>query len=158
MTFPTLSSAIVQSLRMGQMHPDLAAALLTQQRNKVRVRGEDRYWDYKEELNLADAYAVAEFAKDILAFHNTDGGVIIVGVTDKYAANGITSSSILDKKHLRDKLKRYCGRELDLFQDSIELPNDHYIWLIFVRKHINVPKAIVLDSLSKGQGEQGFEG
>jgi len=46
------------------MHPDLPAALLTQERNKVRVRSEDRHWDYKEKLSLTDPYAVAEFAKD----------------------------------------------------------------------------------------------
>ena len=145
MAFPTLSSAIVQSLRAGQMHPDLPAALLTQERNKVRVRGEDRHWDYKEKLNLIDAYAIAEFAKDLLAFHNTDGGVIIVGVTDKYAAHGVPSSSILEKKLLRDKLERYCGRELDIFQETIELSNEHYLWLIFVRKYTGVPKAIESD-------------
>jgi hypothetical protein len=145
MAFPTLSSAIVQSLRTGQMHPDLPAALLTQERNKARVRGEDRHWDYKEKLTLTDAYAVAELAKDVLAFHNTDGGVIIVGITDKYAAHGVPSSSILDKKQLRDKLERYCGREVDIFQEAIELPNEHYVWLIFVRKYIDVPKAIESD-------------
>jgi hypothetical protein len=145
MAFPTLSSATVQSLRIGHMHPDLPAALLTQERNKVRVRGEDRHWDYKEKLPLNDAYAVAEFAKDVLAFRNTDGGVIIVGVTDKYAAHGVTDSSILDQKQLRDKLERYCGRSLDIFQDSIELANGQFIWLIFVQKYIDVPQATESD-------------
>ena len=127
------------------MHPDLPSALLTQQRNKVRVRGEDRHWDYKEKLSLADPYAVSEFAKDVLAFRNTDGGVIIVGVTDKYAALGVPSSSILDKKLLRDKLEKYCGRALDIFQESIELSNDRFIWLIFVRKYLDVPQAMESD-------------
>jgi hypothetical protein len=145
MAFPTLSSAIIQSLRRGQMHPDLPSALLTQERNKVRVRGEDRHWDYKEKLSLADAYAVAEFAKDVLAFHNTDGGVIIVGVTDKYAANGISAASILDKKLLRDKLVRYCGSSVDIFQESIELANGQFIWLIFIRKYLEVPQAMESD-------------
>ena len=127
------------------MHPDLPAALLTQERNKVRVRGEDRHWDYKEKLPLNDAYAVSEFAKDVLAFRNTDGGVIIVGVTDKYAAHGVPDSSILDQKQLRDKLERYCGRSLDIFQDSIELANGQFIWLIFVQKYIDVPQATESD-------------
>ena len=133
LAFPTSSSAIVQSLRLGEMHPDLPAVLLTQERNKVRVRGEGRHWDYKERLPLADPYAVADFAKDVLAFHNTSGGVIIVGVTDKYAAHGVSSSTILDKKLLRDKLEKYCGRSLDIFQDSIELPNEA-ISLAYFRK------------------------
>ena len=127
------------------MHPDLPSALLTQQRNKVRVRGEDRHWDYKEKLSLADPYAVSEFAKDVLAFRNTDGGVIIVGVTDNYAAPGVPSSTILDKKLLRDKLEKYCGRSIDIFQESIELSNDRFIWLIFVRKYIDAPQAMESD-------------
>ena len=127
------------------MHPDLPAVLLTQERNKVRVRGEGRHWDYKERLPLADPYAVADFAKDVLAFHNTSGGVIIVGVTDKYAAHGVSSSTILDKKLLRDKLEKYCGRSLDIFQDSIELPNAQFLWLIFVRKYLEIPQAMESD-------------
>jgi hypothetical protein len=88
---------------------------------------------------------VAEFAKDVLAFHNTDGGVIIVGVTDKYAAHGVPSNSILDKKQLRDKLVRYCGSVVDIFQESIELTDGHFIWLIFVRKYIEAPQATASD-------------
>ncbi|MHB8271181.1 ATP-binding protein [Bradyrhizobium sp.] len=145
MAFPTLSSAIVQSLRAGHMHPDLPAALLSQERNRVRVRGEDRHWDYKEKLPLADPYAVAEFAKDVLAFHNTDGGVIIVGVTDKYAAHGVPSSSILDKKQLRDKLVRYCGSSVEIFQESIELTDSQFIWLIFITKYVEAPQAMASD-------------
>jgi hypothetical protein len=77
MSHPTLGTCIIKSLRLGQMDSDLAGALLTAERNKVRHRTEDRYWDYKEELLLNDPYKTAEFAKDVLAFHNTDGGVII---------------------------------------------------------------------------------
>ncbi len=127
------------------MHPDLPSTLLTQERNKIRVRGEDRHWDYKEKLSLDDAYAVAEFAKDVLAFHNTDGGVIIVGVTNKYAAHGVPSGTILEKKLLRDKLTKYCGRALDIFQESVELPGGQFIWLIFVRKYVEVPQAMECD-------------
>ena len=145
MAFPTLSSSILQSLRIGHMHPDLPSALLTQERNKVRTRTEDRHWDYKETLLLTDPYAVAEFAKDVLAFHNTDGGVIIVGITDKYAANGIPAAIILDKKQLRDKLTKFCGSSVDIFQDSIELTNDHFLWLIFVRKYLEAPQAMESD-------------
>jgi hypothetical protein len=127
------------------MHPDLPATLLTPERNKVRTRGEDRLWDYKEKLVLTDPYAVAEFAKDVLAFYNTDGGAIIVGVTDKYAAHGVASTSILDKKHLRDKLVRYCGSSVDIFQESIELANGQFIWLIFIKKYLDVPQAMESD-------------
>jgi len=145
MALPTLGSAVVQSLRAGQMHPDLPSALLTQERNKVRVRGEDRHWDYKEKLPLDGPFETAEFAKDVLAFHNTDGGVIIVGVSDKFAANGVPMSMILSKKLLRDKIKNFCADSVDLFQETIELPNENLLWLIFVRKYLSVPQATESD-------------
>jgi hypothetical protein len=72
-------------------------------------------------------------------------------VTDKYAAHGIPDSSILDQKELRDKLDRYCGRSLDIFQDAIELANGQFIWLIFIKKYIDVPQATESDGpYSKG--------
>jgi hypothetical protein len=127
------------------MHPDFPTALLTPQRNKVRTRAEDRYWDYKEQLLLIDPYAVADFAKDVLAFHNTEGGVLVVGVTNDYAANGITSANILDKKQLRDKLGKFCDPTVDVFQNAIELPNGKFIWLIFVRKYLETPQSAQSD-------------
>jgi hypothetical protein len=73
---PTLISCIAQSLRLGQMVPDLAMALLEPPRNKVRNRTENRHWDYKRELLFNDPFQRAEFARDVAAFHNTDGGLI----------------------------------------------------------------------------------
>jgi hypothetical protein len=118
---PALSSSILKSLRLGHMDPELPAGLLTSARNKARNRTENRYWDYKEKLTLDDPYQVAEFAKDVLAFHNTEGGVIIVGIADEYTAKGVPASTILDTKTLRDKIRKFL-QDIPIFQDSTCIP------------------------------------
>ena len=145
MSYPTLSSCIIQSLLLGQMVPDLPSALLEPSRNKVRNRSETRHWDYKQELVLNDAFQRAEFAKDIVAFHNTDGGLIAVGITDDYVVRGIAAASILDTKQLRDKIIGLLGASVEVFQDSIEVPGHRYVWLIFIKKYIEAPCPIDKD-------------
>jgi hypothetical protein len=130
---------------MGEMHPDLPGALLTQEKNKARNRTESRYWDYKQELRLDDAFQVAEFAKDVIAFHNTDGGLIAVGISDQYAANGIPPSMILDTKRLRDKLRKFTGPDVQIFQNAIELSPNRLLWLIFIPKHPGTPVPMQTD-------------
>src|SRR6266700_1250277 len=120
------------------MDPDLAGALLTPEKNKVRNRSEGTYWDYKEALLLSEKPRIAELAKDIVAFHNTNGGAIIVGVTKDYSVPGVAASTVIDTNQLRDKI-RYVG-SLNVFQDSFQLPNKRFIWIIFVRKYAGCPR------------------
>jgi hypothetical protein len=145
LAYPVLNSCIIKSLQSGQMHPELPAALLTPHRNKVRNRSETPYWDYKRELALQDPFQTAEFAKDVLAFHNTNGGLIAVGVTNDYAVSGVSSQSVFDLKHLRDKITPFIGADVGIFQDSIPVPGNKFIWLIFIRKYIGVPQSMQCD-------------
>ena len=84
-----LGSSIIKSLRLGHMDPDMPLALLDATKTKARHRSEGRYWDYKERLPLDTKFAISEFAKDVLAFHNTEGGVIIVSISNQYIVRGI---------------------------------------------------------------------
>ena len=145
MSHPTLISCIAQSLRLGQMVPDLAMALLEPPRNKVRNRTENRHWDYKRELLFNDPFQRAEFARDVAAFHNTDGGFIAVGVTDDYAVRGVSQAVILDTKQLREKLLGFLGPSVQIFQDAVEVPGNRYVWLIFIQKYVDVPHAMERD-------------
>jgi predicted HTH transcriptional regulator len=106
MANPTLSSSILKSLQSGHMDLQLPAALLNSEKNKARNRTEGIYWDYKEALHLGDKFKIAEFSKDVAAFHNTNGGVIIIGINDDYNARGIPGSSIIDTVQIRDRLPR----------------------------------------------------
>ena len=144
MSYVSLGSSILKSLHMGHMDPELPNALLSRERNRARNRTENKYWDYKRELSLEEPYQTAEFAKDVLAFHNADGGLIAVGVSDDYAANGIAQARILDTKQVCDKIRKYVG-SIDVFQESIELSNGRLLWCIFVPPNRNAPLCMQSD-------------
>ena len=54
---------------------------------------------------------------------------------------GISSSNVLDSKETLDKIRRYVGGYFDLFQDSIELPKNRRLWLIFIPKYSDGPRS-----------------
>jgi hypothetical protein len=51
----------------------------------------------------------------------------------------------LDKKQLRDKLRKFDAGVVDIFQDAIELSANKFLWLIFVRRFIGAPQSIQSD-------------
>jgi hypothetical protein len=134
-----LAGSIVQSLRMREMSPSLINALLSHDRNKVLQRDETDYWDYKQELHLNTPSEIARVAKDVLAFHNTKGGVLIVGVNDGYQVVGIPKSQVLDTYQLQEKLRKYVGFQVHIFQNLIDVANDRVLWLIFIPKREGLP-------------------
>lgn len=88
-------------------------------------RTETELWDYKTACPLSTSPAIewAELAKDILAFHNTrKGGILIFGVSDKdFQISGDPSSPLIDAKIFNDKVRKYIG-------DAI--------WIEYVSQHI----------------------
>lgn len=78
---------------------------------KSSYRTETDIWDYKQDCPLAGKdYALmwAEIAKDVLAFHNNRGGVLVFGIDDKtFLFHGATTR--LDSKLINDQLRRYLG-------------------------------------------------
>lgn len=83
---------------------------------------ETEYWDYKQkgpELGSGTAEEWATLAKDVLAFHNNRGGVIILGVDNGFRV--VCHRSLLDSKLLNDRLRKYIGDK---------------IWLDYHRFHI----------------------
>jgi Putative DNA-binding domain/NB-ARC domain len=112
---------------------------------EVNQKDETEYWDYKEDLDLENPLTVAKLAKWILAFHNANGGVIIVGVSNDYKALGIHENRVLDTVRLHGKVRKFIGPSISLFQGRIEtqdyVHNKKILWLIFIpkRKHMPVP-------------------
>ena len=82
---------------------------------------ETELWDYKLKCPSINSPTLewAEISKDILAFHNTGkGGVIIFGVDDKdYEIIGIPKNELIDSKIFNDKIRKYiradCKMKLD---------------------------------------------
>lgn len=62
--------------------------------------------DYKREFSLAKDNSVAEIARDVLAFSNSQGGLVVIGVDDNRA---IVGHDPIDARKLRDAIGPYIG-------------------------------------------------
>lgn len=154
-TLPTLIAAIKDSLSAGAMIDTFEDCLLTTDRMRVRHRTENEHWDYKEAQNLSSDVSIARLARDLLGFHNAEGGVLIIGVTDEYHVAGIAAAHQRGTNELRQKLSKYVGADLPLFQDAISLRDGKILWLLFVggRGHAR-PRACGADGPPLGANGQ----
>lgn len=77
---------------------------------------ETELWDYKTTCPTVTSPTLewAEISKDVLAFHNTGkGGVLIFGVNDKdYSIVSASTACTLDSKLFNDKIRKYVGDKL----------------------------------------------
>lgn len=72
---------------------------------------EDELWDFKEDIPPVGKGTDAQWANiaaDVLAFHNTQGGVLIFGIRNRdFHFSGATHA--FDTKLFNDKIRRYVG-------------------------------------------------
>jgi Putative DNA-binding domain/NB-ARC domain len=151
----SLRVCIIESLQQGEMCKNLDEVLLERNNSHVNQKDETEYWDYKEDLDLQNPNKVAQLAKWVLGFHNSKGGAIIIGVTNSdYKVVGIHENKILDTVRLRDKLKKYTGTEIGLFQGRIPTTNTgKVIWIIFIPKRDGPPIAAVCNGPNDSDGK-----
>lgn len=96
----------------------IIAAIFSKDYTKIRpnYQTETTLWDYKLLCPLPSAPALewAEISKDVLAFHNTGkGGLLIFGVRNNvFAVEGCSSVHSLDSKLFNDRIRKYVGDKL----------------------------------------------
>lgn len=149
----SLRSCVIESLKQGEMIADFKNSLLTADGTHVNLKDETDFWDYKQEIDLDNPCKIAQLAKWVLGFYNANGGAIIVGVTNDFRISGIHESVILDSVRLNDKLKRYTGGTLGLFQGRIST-NHHgkVVWIIFIPKRPGQPVAVANNGPEDARG------
>ena len=80
---------------------------------KQNYKTETELWDYKRTCPNINSRPLewAEISKDVLAFHNTGkGGILVFGVEDKnYSVLGLSGVIVPDSKVFNDKIRRYVG-------------------------------------------------
>jgi hypothetical protein len=62
--------------------------------------------DYKREMRIDSAQFVSEIARDVLAFSNSDGGLLVLGVAD---SKTVVGHDLVDARKLRDYMGPYIG-------------------------------------------------
>jgi predicted HTH transcriptional regulator len=75
------------------------------------AKRESKYLDFKREFDIASPASWCEIVKDIVAFANSGGGVIVFGVNNDGAASGADVSALLglDIADVTNKINRYTG-------------------------------------------------
>lgn len=150
----TLTECIIESLRQGEMVRELEQALIMPNRTQVYQRDETEYWDFKEDIDLDHPQKIALLAKWLLGFHNAKGGVIIFGVSNDFRIPGFYESKLIDSVRLRNKVAKYAGPDLPIFQGTI--PSNHngkVVWLLFVHKRVGLPVAAAGTSTNDASGK-----
>ncbi len=75
------------------------------------AKRESKYLDFKREFDSASTAAWCELIKDVVAFANSGGGVIVVGVNNDGTSSGADVSAILglDVADITNKVFSYTG-------------------------------------------------
>lgn len=109
--------AIITAIRQKDIG-SIVSLMLSQNYKTIQpsFKTETELWDYKTICPTINSPTLewAEISKDILAFHNTGkGGVLVFGVDDKdYTVAGSPTASTLDSKLFNDKIRKYVGDTL----------------------------------------------
>jgi hypothetical protein len=109
---------ILQRLISGDVLPAAAIAAIFDCNQCRFTSMEGQYLDYKQALFADQPSSVAELGRDILAFSNSEGGVLVLGVTDE---NVLAGHAKVDFRHLRNALGLYIGTRVDFDLEEIVL-------------------------------------
>jgi hypothetical protein len=134
-----LGDAIRKSLAAGEPIPEFESTLLRPDRSAIRTRQEGDLWDFKERLDLNDAHTRAKVAKQILAFHNAQGGCLVVGVDNDYRAMGLPPNLRFDRVRLKQAVEAYVGSSIEYFVAEFHLSNQRPLIVIFIPRRANSP-------------------
>lgn len=101
---------------------------------KSGFRYETELWDYKQDcppVRKEALHAWAEVAKDVLAFHNNKGGVIVFGIDNSFLFKGV--NVLIDSKLFNDKVRRFLGDRIwiDFHREFIQ-DDQRYIGLVLI--------------------------
>ena len=101
---------------------------------RASFRTENALWEYKSDcpqLGRQHENGWANISKDVLAFHNNRGGIMVFGINDNYEFIGATTR--LDSKLINDGLRRYVGDKLwvDYYRTFISV-DQRYLGLALI--------------------------
>jgi len=116
---------------------------------------EDEFWDYKVDVPSPHKGHEAEWAAiaaDVLAFHNSRGGVLFFGVHDK-TFSLVGATHFLDQKLFNDKLRRYVGDRFWVsFSRELKQADQRYLGVAIIpaRSHATL-RAMASSPLKDGK-------
>lgn len=112
---------------------------------------EDTMFDYKLEFphSMSDPYFIA-IVRLILAFHNSFGGVVVVGVNDATRTSG-HNKKIVNIERLNTRLRELSGVSINVVHISVGDVDEAVELLIVPKRSASSPPVKLLDHLGKYQ-------
>jgi hypothetical protein len=107
---------ILRRIIHGDIDPVDGVANLIDRQSGCFTPQEGQLIDYKLSVDFDDMASVAELARDILGFSNSEGGVLILGVAD--GAQSVESHVAVDFRSARDKLGFFVGTRVNFDMDE----------------------------------------
>jgi predicted HTH transcriptional regulator len=107
---------ILRRLIAGDVSADGAVPALHDRQSGQFRPAEGQLLDYKEVIRLDEKASVAELARDILGFSNSEGGLLIIGVADDRRVLGHDS---VDFRGLRNALGVFVGTRVDFDLEEV---------------------------------------
>ncbi|HQP88898.1 MAG TPA: NB-ARC domain-containing protein [Thermoanaerobaculia bacterium] len=106
----------------------------TPPRVREGFKTETALWDFKRDCPRLDRQhenAWADFAKDVIGFHNAQGGILVFGIGDDFEFVGATTR--LDSKLVMDRLRGYVGDRIWVdFHRCFILPDQRYLGIALI--------------------------
>lgn len=108
MEISKIKSSILQSIFNGEVSENILKIL---KEDEKFINKESHLWDYKERIDTTDKISIGEIVKDIVAFYNTFGGYLIIGVDDSGVVIGHQQ---IDEKSIKTNLYNYTGSDIEI--------------------------------------------
>jgi len=104
------------------------------------AKKESKHLDFKSSFDVTSAEAWCEIIKDIIAFANSGGGVIVFGVENDGSSNGCDPQPILacDLADITNRIAKYTGYQFDGIE-VIDLQRDNKLHAAFLVVGVDVP-------------------
>jgi hypothetical protein len=127
---------ILERILKGEFPGREGVAALIKREVGIAGPSEGQLVDYKIRVDLSSLSSIAELARDILGFANSDGGLIIFGIDD---ALRVVGHERLDSRDLRNKIGPFLGTRVDFEVDecSINIGGKSYrVPFVLVRRSV----------------------
>jgi hypothetical protein len=122
---------------------------LLAENSSLFVAQEDTLFDYKRDYphSLTDDYFAA-ICRLVFAFHNSFGGVIIIGVHDEKRTGG-HNKIIVNIERLNTRLRELSGHSINAKHQKIEINGTAVDLLIVPKRHGNISPVSLAQNLDK---------
>lgn len=87
--------------------------------SRLISKGEDSFHQFKETINRPDT-----LAKEMVAYSNSQGGIVLIGVTDNGEVKGLTSDNVQDLiKHISSVASDHVNPPITPITENVILPD-----------------------------------